>query len=768
MLRLALIEKLSEAAARTVRRQRGTEEPTLDGEVAADSGREADGAAIGDTIANLRALGLMDWKEFVESTSVVERILRADPAGVYQRMTFDSRNYYRDVVAMLARGSRLTEEQVAHAAIQCARSSPEAARRHLGYHLLGEGRPALEERIGYPPPRMGASRRFIARRAAGFYFGGIVCVWLLATSVAAAVGWRMGALDTAGPGRRLVLLLLAAGGMGHFAVTLVDWLCSLAVAPRPMPRMDFAGGIPADCRTLVVVPTILTNEQGVSMLLHQLELRFLANRDENLLFALITDFPDADRRTLSDDSRLVSMACQGIERFNRQYNTKAFYLLHRPRTWNAQEGRWMGFERKRGKLSALNRLLRTGDASVFQATVGDLARLASVRYVITLDTDTRLPRDAGRELAGCMAHPLNRPRIDAKTRIVTGGHAVLQPRVTATLSDAQRSAFSRLLAGDAGIGPLAEDRATMLGTWAQRGTPADAKSIREGLSERAPELVLRTARGCDVDGEDRRGFAEARELAQASDLVLLCLGESTQMSGENASRSSIELPGVQEELALDVAAAGTPVVLLLSAGRPIAMERVEPKMNAILAIWQPGTRGALAIAEALLGRRSPSGRLAVTFPRTTGQIPIYHNMRPRARLGNQGAYQDIPTSPLYEFGHGLSYTSFDYGPIALSAPSVAPGKTLLAEVTVTNSGRRPAAETVFWFVHHPSASITQPIKELKHFEKAEIAAGASRTFRFTIETDRDLSFPDANGKPILDRGPIVLLAGPRRARFEVR
>ena len=399
-------------------------------------------------------------------SSAVEGALRKDPAGVYGRMTFDSRNRYRSVIEILARGSTLTEQQVAESAVECARESPSpsgepapssdvspvAARRHVGYYLLGGGRSALEERIGYRPPWKETICRFVARRAAASYFGGILFVWLLATVLAVVVSCRLGVLGAAGPAGSVLLFLLVAGGTCHLAITVVDWLCSLLVAPRPMVRLDFSAGIPADYRTLVVVPTILTDEEGVWSLLHQLELRFLANRDENLSFALLTDFPDADRQVLSGDGKLLGMARHGVERLNRRYRN-TFHLLHRRRIWNVEEGVWMGHERKRGKLSALNRLLRTGDTSAFQVIVGDLARLASVRYVITLDTDTRLPRDAGRELVSCMAHPLNRPHNEATTRVVSEGHAILQPRVTVPIVDARRSMFSQLLAGDAGINP---------------------------------------------------------------------------------------------------------------------------------------------------------------------------------------------------------------------------------------------------------------------------------------------------------------------------
>ncbi|MGA2256714.1 MAG: hypothetical protein ABSG53_18860, partial [Thermoguttaceae bacterium] len=466
MLRLALIEKLSELANRTITWSRQREQALEGGVVANDPEDQSQRDSIGRTISSLRALGFIDWKEFVESTSVVERTLQRDPAGVYGQMTPGSRNHYQRTVALLARGSVLTEEQVAESAVECAEQSlaPSASQYqcadfsreetlgHVGYYLLGPGRPALEKRIGYRRPLMEAIRKSIAQCAAGFYFGGILFVWLLAMIVAATVGWRMGALAATGSAVCLVLLLLAAGGMGRLAVTVVDWLCSLLVAPKPIMRLDFSAGIPSEHRTLVAVPTMLADERGISTLLHELELRFLANRDENLLFALVTDFPDANRETLPGDSQILNSACQGVERLNRRYRN-AFYLLHRPRIWNAQEGVWMGSERKRGKLSALNRLLQSGSTAAFQVTVGDLVRLASVRYVITLDTDTRLPRDVGRELVGCMAHPLNRPKIDAKTGIVIEGHAVLQPRVTSTFVDAQRSLFSRLLAGDAGIDP---------------------------------------------------------------------------------------------------------------------------------------------------------------------------------------------------------------------------------------------------------------------------------------------------------------------------
>ncbi len=319
------------------------------------------------------------------------------------------------------------------------------------------------------------------------------------------------------------------------------------------------------------------------------------------------------------------------------------------------------------------------------------------------------------------------------------------------------------------VGPLASNPGALLGSWSQQGRPEETASIEDALKQRLPAgVLLRTARGCTVDGKGPDDLAAAVAAARDADLVILCVGEETWMSGENASRSTLRLGGRQEELALAVAATGKPVVLVIVSGRPVELQSFEVKMGAVVAAWQGGSRAGAALADILLGRRNPSGRLAVTWPRTTGQIPIYHNMRPRGRLGDQGAYQDMPTTPLYAFGHGLSYTAFGYSPLRLDRTEVADGGKLTAEVTVTNTGAREGVETVFWFIRDPVASITRPLKELKFFEQAALAPGASRVFRFEIDPIRDLSFPDADGRRLLEPGEIILTAGGQSATFRVR
>lgn len=318
------------------------------------------------------------------------------------------------------------------------------------------------------------------------------------------------------------------------------------------------------------------------------------------------------------------------------------------------------------------------------------------------------------------------------------------------------------------IGPLAANSAPLLGCWAQYGQPAETQSIAAALQERLPAGTgLRVVQGCSIQGDASDDLASAVTAARESDLVILCVGEEAGMSGENASRTTLRLAGRQEELVHVVSATGKPVVLVLISGRPLELVSFEGKLSAIVAAWAGGTRAAAALADTLLGRRNPSGRLAVTWPRTTGQIPLYHNMRPRARPGSEGAYRDLPTTPLYEFGHGLGYTTFTYSDLRLNQSTVKTDGRIVAEVTVTNTGAHEGVETVFWFIRDPFASITRPLKELKHFEQASLAPGARHVFRFEIDPMRDLSFPDADGRRLLEAGEIVLMVGGLSAGFHL-
>lgn len=424
----------------------------------------ANQVSVGSAIGSLRFLDATPWHEFVEEASRVERTLRRDPTGVYATMDFATRDRYRHVVEDLARETHTDEATVAAAAVALAAEEaadePEDEREgHVGFYLLDRGLPALR-RVLPGASRWARARAEFGRPAAvGAYFGTIAGVTIaVALLLAAAVvaPWH------AGPALWLGTFLVASLCASQLAVACANGLATRLQPPRVLPRIDFSIEIPDACRTIVVVPTMLTDRDAVDALIEGLEVRYLGNRDPNLRFGLLTDFADAETETMPDDAALLDAAHIGIGQLNARYRRDGvdpFLLLHRPRQWNARERVWMGYERKRGKLEALNHLLRGRDRlpgasrPAFSLVVGDVTDLGTVRFVITLDTDTQLPRDAAHKLVGTLAHPLNRARHDPRTGAVIAGYGILQPRVAINLPATRRSWFVRLYAGEAGTDP---------------------------------------------------------------------------------------------------------------------------------------------------------------------------------------------------------------------------------------------------------------------------------------------------------------------------
>lgn len=317
------------------------------------------------------------------------------------------------------------------------------------------------------------------------------------------------------------------------------------------------------------------------------------------------------------------------------------------------------------------------------------------------------------------------------------------------------------------IGPMAKDSIHIMGSWEGMGRPEDVETIYEGLEKEFKNKAdLQYAKGCDFDGEDRNGFSEALKAAEKSDAVIVFLGEKRNWSGENGSRSSIALPKIQEDLVEILLQAKKPIILVLSSGRPIELIRLNKWVDALVEIWQPGTMAGSSVAGILSGRHNPSGKLSITFPQSTGQIPIYYNMRESARP-KLGHYQDIPRDPLYWFGHGLSYTTFDYSDIKLSSTQIKRSETFIAEVEVTNSGDMDGKEAVLWFIKDPVATISRPMKELQFFEKKLIKAGEKVTYYFEIDPMRDLSYVDSYGKKHLETGDYFVLVNNQKVKFEI-
>ncbi|MDK2957100.1 MAG: cyclic beta,2-glucan synthetase [Desulfovibrionales bacterium] len=419
--------------------------------------QSADQASMSNSIGSLRFLGVMDWSEFVESTSLVEKALGEDPANVYGAMDFATRDRYRHVVEQTARRSPFSEVEVAHRAIGLARegatlNGEDSLMAHVGYYFIDKGLDQLKKTVQARNSSV-ESLSAPGRRFPLLVYGGGILFLSILFAGGLAVKAQADGLHGYGLVLMCLLLFLCAS---HLAVALANWLTTLLATPHALPRLDFSKGIPQERRTLVVIPTMLTSAPAIEALAKALEVRFLANRDKHLHFGLLTDFRDAVEETLPGDASLLLLARQCIEGLNRRYPSVTgdiFHLFHRPRRFNPQERTWMGYERKRGKLADLNGLLRDGLSAPFSLIVGDASVLRGAKYVITLDTDTQLPRDCARQLVGVMAHPLNRPRYDPGARRVVGGYGILQPRVAASLSGSNRSRYARMCASEIGIDP---------------------------------------------------------------------------------------------------------------------------------------------------------------------------------------------------------------------------------------------------------------------------------------------------------------------------
>src|SRR5690349_3622105 len=418
----------------------------------------SDQVSVSHSISSLRLLSAIDWKEFVETLSLVEQTLRAEPADVYGDMDFATRDHYRHVVEILARYSALSEIEVAGKAVELAQESAHQKGRedrtaHVGFYLIDKGLPRLRRTVRAHRRWKGVVERSIRKFPFTFYVGGIFLFTTLAT-----LGFVRAAEIRGVAEWQLVFCAVTFSlGVSQLAVALWNWLATLLLRPQPLPRLGYSpGGIAPESRGIVVVPTILRSAENIDDLLHTLEIHHLANRDPYLHFALLTDWQDSAEENLPEDAPLLERVKAGIESLNRKYaggRRDLFFLFHRPRRWNASEGVWMGYERKRGKLMQFNAFLRGRCAECFAAVVGDQSIFREIKYVVTVDTDTQLPRESARQLIGTMAHPLNRPQFDSARGIVTEGHGLLQPRVDVSLPTADRSRFVRLHAGEVGIDP---------------------------------------------------------------------------------------------------------------------------------------------------------------------------------------------------------------------------------------------------------------------------------------------------------------------------
>ena len=414
-------------------------------------------ASVSNVITSLRLISAVDWAKFFEGVSLVDEFLREHSA--YRTFDFPTRDLYRHAIEELARGSTHSELEVARRALGAAQraGAPASAKGEVGYYLIAAGRAALERELGHIVPWHQRWARWTRAGGLPAYAGSIG----LTSAVAVGLCWRLAGTPASTGALSLVIGGLVLVAVSETAVTLANLWVTRRCTPLPLPALELLDGVPADLRTLIVLPVLLTAIADIEAQVNRLEVHFLATHDGEIHFALLSDWRDAASETDTGDAELLAAAARGIARLNRIYanadGVERFLLLHRGRRWNEAEGRWMGWERKRGKLHELNALLLGGADTSFIPIDGRPPRVPQrVRYVISLDADTQLPRGAALALIGKMAHPLNRPVVDPATRRVIEGYGILQPRVTPALAvGLDSSVFQGVFSGPSGIDPYA-------------------------------------------------------------------------------------------------------------------------------------------------------------------------------------------------------------------------------------------------------------------------------------------------------------------------
>ena len=402
-------------------------------------------------IANLAVISSIGWRDVFDAVSLVERELRKDPAFFYGQMDFETRDSCRKAVERLAIGADHSELEVARTAIERATAEPpDGASHHVGHWLISAGYRDLAAQLGYRPGPLETLCGMADRRAGWLYATALIVATLAALVIPATylanleVGWPIWALG--------FLLLLTPASI--LAITLVNWVVTLTVSPRVLPKLDFRKGIPEDCATVVVMPVLVSRSSEVGELLERMEAHRITNPDPSLQFVLLTDGPDAPQERVPDDREIETALVDGIGRLNLRYGSETggpFHLFHRGRRYNTQQGCWMGWERKRGKLEQFNSFLLGDEVPDYVIREGETARLRGIRFVVTLDADTRLQHETVQRLVGTLAHPLNKARFSAETGHVVAGYTVLQPRVEATPESSGRSMFARYYTGDTAI-----------------------------------------------------------------------------------------------------------------------------------------------------------------------------------------------------------------------------------------------------------------------------------------------------------------------------
>lgn len=462
--------------------------------------------AFSNAVVSLITLSQLSWREIFESVSPIDKILKRDPEDIYAKMNFATRDLYRRSIEVLSRKSNYSESQIALVSLQLASQNQISYQRHVGYFLIDKGREFLEQTIGYRYGFFQQLRRLLLLYPSFFYLGGI----LSATVLLELAVFHLQLSWHASWHQIIAFCLLALLPLSEFSVQTINFILTQILHPFMLAKMSFETGIPKEFKTFVVIPVLFSNEEQIKEHFNRLEIHFLANDDSSLKFGLLFDFIDASMQHIEKDQELLDFALKRFESLEEKHGTGKFFLLSRDRKWSHSENQWIGWERKRGKLESLNRFLIEGSSDIF-LKAGIKEELQGIRYVITLDADTQLPRGSAREMIETIAHPLNKSHI-SKEKTIERGYAIIQPRVSTNFAQAKFSLFSRIFSDIANVDPYTQAVSDVYqdlmheGTYHGKGI-YDLHIFHQILSDRFPDEHLLShdlIEGCYV----RVGFAD--------------------------------------------------------------------------------------------------------------------------------------------------------------------------------------------------------------------------------------------------------------------
>ncbi|MCY6958910.1 GH36-type glycosyl hydrolase domain-containing protein [Clostridium brassicae] len=412
--------------------------------------------SIGNSINSIREIEALNWRESFEKLSVVENVLRKDPAQIYPKMDFESRDYYRHMIEILSKKIKKPESFIAKKAIECAEEAEEIKgeeyRKHVGYYIFDDGLECLKKKSEFYKKGICTFKENIKKNAVLYYIGTIVFFTILIMSIFMSLSYFNDSERQLW--RYIIAAIVLLIPCSEIVISILNWSVNHLIDPDFIPKLELINGIGEENRTIVVIPTIINNSKKAKELVENMEVYFLANSDENLYFALLSDFKDGKSKEEEGDKEVVETALKEIRKLNEKYaqnRDDIFYFFSRYRQYNEKEEIWLGWERKRGKLMEFNKLIRGDENTSYDVISGDIKELKKSKYIITLDSDTVLPRDSARKLIGAMAHVLNVPHIEKNRKRVYRGYGLMQPRIGVSTISANKTLFSKIFSGETGI-----------------------------------------------------------------------------------------------------------------------------------------------------------------------------------------------------------------------------------------------------------------------------------------------------------------------------